>query len=196
MMDSSKQLQQHSQATAAKPAGTRQPLRACQLMEEPAVTCLETDSCRVVADKMRERNIGAVVVVTGEGKVKAVVTDRDICIAAADTGKPLDGLRVDAAHSATPLTCMADDSIETAQNIMQVSSVRRIVVIDTDDRPLGLLSLDDLAVEALRELERDDLHPSIPLAMFVRTMGEVARAVVRSHIPIPSGSEALPRPIR
>jgi CBS domain-containing protein len=166
-----------------------------RLMSEPAVTCSETDSFQVAADKMRERHVGAVIVVNERGRVKTLLTDRDICLAAASAGTPLEALRADSASTSAALTCLAEDSIETAQTMMQASSVRRIVVVDRDDRPVGLLSIDDLAVEALRELERADPDPEIPPEAIVKTLGEIARRVAHGNIPIPEGADALPRPV-
>jgi CBS domain-containing protein len=170
-------------------------MRVADLMNEPAVTCVSTESLQAAVDRMRMRNIGALVVVSEEGRTKAIVTDRDVCITAADAHKPLDALRVDDARSVVALTCSPDDSIDTAQSMMQAGSVRRIVVVDPTNRPLGLLSIDDLAVEALRELERGDAEPAISPAAMVRTLGEIARSVATGHVPIPEGSDALPRPI-
>jgi CBS domain-containing protein len=194
-MEPTKQIGPHSDTSVSARRSGTEPMKVADLMSSPAVICPETATFKDAADQMRERNVGAVVVVTDAGHVKTILTDRDICIAAAASGRPLDQLPVAVAGTVTALTCVAEDTVETAQGIMQVSSVRRLVVLDGDDRPMGVISIDDLAVEALRELERSDPEPAIPPEALVRTLGEIARAVARGHIPIPKGAEALPRPI-
>jgi CBS-domain-containing membrane protein len=46
------------------------------------------------------------------------------------------------------LTCSPSDSIEDAQTLMRSHQIRRLPVVDEDQRLIGILSLNDLAVAA------------------------------------------------
>lgn len=47
--------------------------------------------------------------------------------------------------TATVITCDVDATLEVAEKVMEEKMVRRLVVVDGERRPVGLLSLDDLA---------------------------------------------------
>lgn len=165
------------------------------LISEPALTCRMDETLQDAADRMREAGVGILVVVDDENRTEAVVTDRDICVAAADLRQPLEHIPVHAARSAVALECSPDDSLEDAMTTMQVNGIRRVVVMDPTRRPIGILSIDDLAAESLLELERGDDELSVDPEELVRTLGEIARGVTQGHRPIPPGAEAMPRPI-
>ena len=45
------------------------------------------------------------------------------------------------------ITCDADAPVEEAEQLMEDKMVRRLIVVDAQRQPVGLLSLDDLASE-------------------------------------------------
>ena len=79
-----------------------------------------------------------------------MLTDRDICMAALNSGCSLDELEVSSAMSSEVFYCNPDTSIEAAERTMGLHQVRRLPVIDEEGHAQGLLSLDDIAREALR----------------------------------------------
>jgi CBS-domain-containing membrane protein len=79
-----------------------------------------------------------------------VVTDRDICMAAYTQGRPLHEIPVTVAMAKQAIATYANDSIESAEELMRANQIRRLPVLDTDSRPIGLLSLNDLARAAGR----------------------------------------------
>jgi len=94
---------------------------------------------------MRDRDVGDVLV-RKDGKLCGIVTDRDLvvrCLAAPDADPrehPLAEL-----CSGPLLTLPPDADVEQAMQLMQEHAVRRIPIVD-EDRPVGIVSLGDLAI--------------------------------------------------
>lgn len=97
------------------------------------------------ARMMRDEGIGDVLVVEGEQLV-GVVTDRDIVIRCLAEGADLDTATLRDACSADVLTVGPDSSTDEAVELMRDNAVRRIPVVE-DGRPVGIVSIGDLAIE-------------------------------------------------
>lgn len=164
------------------------------LMSEPAVVCRPEESLELAVDRMRDYDVGVLAVIDEDDRIVGVLTDRDACFVACDTGRKLEHIHVRAAMSAPALVCDPDDPVATAESIMQKNHVRRLPVVDPTGRVLGILSLDDLAIEALRELDAGFSPPEISAEQVARTLAEVSKPAFRGNRPMPPGSEAMPRP--
>ncbi len=114
------------------------------MMTEGVVTATPSATVRDVAELMRERNVGSVVIVDGDGVVTAFVTDRDLAIGAlADGRDPADPV---GAHASSPVvTAQPGMGVEDAAELMVRHGIRRLPVID-GGRLTGIVTLDDLAV--------------------------------------------------
>jgi CBS domain-containing protein len=94
---------------------------------------------------MWERDCGTVPVLDQEGCVVAMLTDRDLCMAAMTQGRALAEVRVSSAMSRNVWTCRPDDDLPEAEAMMRARKVRRLPVVDAEGKLLGILSLSDLA---------------------------------------------------
>ncbi len=122
--------------------------RVDQLMSHPVVTCRVHDHLDAAAAIMWDRDCGVVPVVDDDGRIAGIVTDRDICMAAYTQGRPLHQIPVDTVMTRDVHCCRPDDPVTRAEEAMQHHQVRRIPVVDAEKRPVGLLSLNDLARES------------------------------------------------
>ena len=93
---------------------------------------------------MWDHDCGSIPIVDQDGRLRGIITDRDICMAAYTQGKPIQEIPVGAAMAAHVLVCHVDDSLEMAGQLMREGQVRRIPVIDNDGRPAGIVSLNDV----------------------------------------------------
>lgn len=94
--------------------------------------------------EMRTRNIGAVVVISDDYKPIGLVTDRDIVMrVVADDRGPRDVV-VEQIMSGGVVTLTERASIREATERMRDKGVRRIVIVDENDRVTGIVSFDDL----------------------------------------------------
>ena len=108
------------------------------------------ESVRTVALRMANAGVGTVIVL-GEGKRPVgILTDRDVALRCVAEKRDPDSTEVGAAMTAPP-TCVHESTpIEDALARMAGSHVRRLVVVDDEERLVGVLALDDV-LELLAE---------------------------------------------
>ncbi len=113
-------------------------------MTEGVVSVAPSATVRHVAELMRERNVGSVVLVEEDGSIAGFVTDRDLALGALTDGRdssdPVD------AHASSPVVTAAPGmGVEEAAELMVRHGIRRLPVL-ADGRLTGIVTLDDLAV--------------------------------------------------
>ena len=123
-------------------------MQASDLMSYPAITCSASGPLSNAARLMWENDCGVLPVIDEGGRLIGMVTDRDICMAAYIQGSQLDAIETRTAMAANVLACRPDDSVESIERLMKNGQVRRIPVIDDDHRPVGVVSMNDLARHA------------------------------------------------
>jgi CBS domain-containing protein len=99
------------------------------------------EAARVLA----EADIGAVIVVE-DGRVSGILTDRDIVVRAIAHGRDAGSTTVGEVCSSDVATLTPDQSVEDAVRSMRENDVRRLPVVQ-DGRPVGIVSLGDLALQ-------------------------------------------------
>lgn len=116
------------------------------LMTRNVVTMRRNDPVMDAARIMRDADIGAVIVENNDGSLYGILTDRDIVVRCLALDK--DPLRTPVGDvcSKALVTVTPEDSIDEAVRRMQENAVRRIPVVE-DDRPVGIVSIGDLAME-------------------------------------------------
>jgi CBS domain-containing protein len=120
-------------------------VQIAEAMTEAVVTAPRDASLQSVAELMRDREVGSVVIVDGE-RPCALITDRDLAIAVGANGvKPSEEVN---SHASRPLICGdVQMNLEEAAALMVQHGVRRLPVVD-DGALAGIVTLDDLAVKA------------------------------------------------
>ena len=104
-----------------------------------------------VAELMKEKNIGCVVV-TENHKPVGIVTDRDIALRGVSLcGDPEEAL-IESLMSTDILTIRKDAGIFDAIQEMKSAGVRRMPIVDSAGRLVGLLTVDDLIRLLAREM--------------------------------------------
>jgi CBS domain-containing protein len=126
-------------------------MRVDDVMTRDAHACNVDDTLENACRIMWDCDCGVVPVVDGNTKVVAVVTDRDACMAALHQRKALHELPVRVAMSSKVWSLRPEDSIDRAERVMQENQVRRLPVTGFDGRLVGILSLNDIARQAVRE---------------------------------------------
>lgn len=105
------------------------------------------DSLQAAAQLMQELDVGALPVCGGDDVV-GMVTDRDITIRGVARGCPADSTAVSDVMTTGIECCFEDDSLEAATEKMQLAQIRRLPVLDRDNRLVGVLALGDIAAKA------------------------------------------------
>lgn len=122
-----------------------------ELMRSPVISChLDAPAARTAA-LMRTRKLGFIPVCDDEGRVVGTVTDRDLAIRVlAECSVPGDA-RLQAitplrfVMTPGPVTCSPDDDLEHAEELMRRFHKSRIICVDAERRPVGVISLSDIA---------------------------------------------------
>jgi CBS domain-containing protein len=113
------------------------------MTEEPAR--FETSaSVSEAARAMRDRGVGAVLV-TENGELRGLLTDRDIAVRAVADGKDPGKLKVGEICSREIHTLSPEETLDRAVELMRQRSIRRVPVVD-GTKPIGIVSLGDLAI--------------------------------------------------
>ena len=120
------------------------------LMTKPVATCHVNDTLNLAAMRMWDHDCGALPVVNDDGRVTGMITDRDICMAAYTQGRALDELLVNSAMASHVIAAHPDQTIGKAEQMMAHFQLRRLPVIDADGRPIGIISINDLAIASVK----------------------------------------------
>jgi CBS domain-containing protein len=118
-------------------------------MQKNVITCLPSATIQEVARKMAEQNIGSVLLVDDAGKLKGILTDRDIALAVAAEGKDPRATRASEIMTSNPQFTEIDADLEAALRLMNKIHARRLPVTDKG-KLVGIISSADVA-GAMRE---------------------------------------------
>ena len=123
-------------------------MKARNLMTRDVATCRPEDAMTVAARIMWEHDCGIVPVVDGEGRVIGVVTDRDLCMASYTRSEPLSRMCVRDAMAKEVFLCSDEAEEGAVHDTMREHQVRRLPVVDGEGRLQGVISLNDLVLQA------------------------------------------------
>ena len=93
---------------------------------------------------MRDQDLGALPVADA-GRAIGMLTDRDIVVRAIAEAKDPAQTRVREVITPRLTTIFADRDVREAADLMAKDQVRRLLVIDHQQMPVGILSLGDIA---------------------------------------------------
>lgn len=99
------------------------------------------------AEVMEQEDIGSVPVLEGD-RLAGIVTDRDIAVRAVAKGKDPRGMAIREITTREVVTIGPDEDLSEALKLMASYQVRRIPVIDDEERLVGVLAQADVAQEA------------------------------------------------
>ena len=119
-----------------------------------------SDSVEDAAKRMRDEDVGALLVVEDE-ELKGIVTDRDIVLKAVAEGDKPGKAKIEDVCTADTTTIEADASIDDAIKAMREADVRRLPVVE-DGKPVGIVSLGDLAIERDKDSALADISAAAP----------------------------------
>ncbi len=123
-------------------------MKVQDIMTSNAKTCGLDTNLAAAAMTMWDHDCGTVPVVDIEGKVLGMITDRDICMAAATKHRDVALISVGEVISGKAFTCAPEDDVRAALKMMQDEKVRRLPVVDTDGALRGILSVNDIVIHA------------------------------------------------
>ena len=147
------------------------------MMMTPYACHLETN-LGAATELMWRGNCGFLPVIDSTGRIKGVVTDRDICIALGTRAVPCGEVRVDEVMRKDMFTCVPEDDVHDALQVMRDGNVRRMPVVNSDMKLVGVLSLHDVLLRA--EPSHPGREPELSCDEVVRTY----RAIMQKELPV------------
>jgi CBS domain-containing protein len=122
-------------------------------MRKELITILPFATIHDAASKMKEQNVGSVLVVDEGWKLKGILTDRDIALYVAADSKDPRSVHAYDIMTPDPITVDADADVDSALRIMNRANVRRLPVME-NGKLAGILSSADLAAEIKQEFSQ------------------------------------------
>ncbi len=108
------------------------------------------DNLVAAAQAMEELNVGAVPVCSGD-KLLGMLTDRDIVVRGVAQEMDLKQCKLSDVMSGHVRTAREDDDVEDVLREMADAQIRRLPVVDSQDRLVGIVSIGDIASRHLDE---------------------------------------------
>ena len=115
-----------------------------RIMNPNVVYLTPDDTVSHAARLLHRHKIGMLPICSKDGKLRGVVTDRDIAIRCVVFDNPPDETKLRDIMTRGIITISPDDDITEAANTMAIEQVRRLPVVE-DSRIVGILSLADIA---------------------------------------------------
>jgi CBS domain-containing protein len=115
-----------------------------EIMTESVVTASPATPAHRVAELMRDRNVGSVVLADDAGRPVGMVTDRDLAIGVV-AGRGDGSVAAEHCATAPVVTGEPDMELEEAAALMVGHRIRRLPVMEGDSL-VGIVTLDDIAV--------------------------------------------------
>lgn len=114
-----------------------------EAMTSNPTTIEPSTSAREAAQTLKSEDVGSLPIVE-DGKLVAVITDRDLAIRVLAEGKDADAPVIEIA-SKDLITADPQQTLEEAARLMATHQVRRLPIVEEDGKLVGILAQADIA---------------------------------------------------
>jgi len=124
-------------------------MKVKEVMSPNPACCTPKDNAQSVAKMMCDLNVGSIpVVIDHESRaLVGMITDRDLCCRVLAHGIDPKLTRIQEFVTYNPAICRDGENVEQCERLMQEHQVRRIPVVDKDNRVIGIVAQADLALK-------------------------------------------------
>ncbi len=123
-------------------------MKVREAMQMEVRTARTDGNLQDVARTMNQAGCGVLPVVDDGLRLAGVITDRDVCLVLGDENRKPSKIEVETVMHREPFFCRAEDDVRDALAMMSRHHVRRLPVVTEERRVEGILSLDDLVLQA------------------------------------------------
>jgi len=119
-----------------------------EVMTKKTVCCLPDDLAVDAAQLMKNEHVGSIPVIEDQQtrKLVGILTDRDLAIRIVSEGLDAKSTKVESIMTRNVVTCKAEDDLQTVVDAMSKHQLRRIPVVDDDNKVLGIIAQADVAI--------------------------------------------------
>ncbi len=123
-----------------------------KVVRKNPVTAPPHSSLRELAELMKERNVGSVIIVNNTGRLLGIVTERDL-VRAISEKVDLDSTLAEHYMSRDLVVAHPEDSLVSAAHKMIHHNIRHLPVVDDGEKLVGVISIRDVLSHILSENE-------------------------------------------
>jgi len=126
-------------------------MKCKDVMSKNIKWCTPDCTIKDAVEIMKEENCGVVPVVDQDMHVKGIVTDRDITLFTVLQHKDPETTKLGEFMSKDVITCLDEEDFDDLVTRMKEYQVRRIPIVNKENKLVGMVSLGDVAVKAPQE---------------------------------------------
>ncbi len=141
-------------------------MKVKEVMTTDAKAIWLTESLSDAAKSMWENDCGILPIIKDGRKVIGMITDRDICMAAAMKDCNPSGISVEEVMTGQVYAVKPEDDVHQALQTMQEHKIRRLPVVSPEGELEGIVSMNDIVLKAK---ETSGKTPQIDYAAIVKT---------------------------
>lgn len=97
-----------------------------------------------VADLMKRNKVGSIIVIDKKRQPMGIITERDMVKRVCLKNVASSRIKVEEIMSTPLITIMSYDSIETASRVMTKNKIKRLIILEADNRITGVLSASEI----------------------------------------------------
>jgi len=120
------------------------------VMTKEIATCRPDTNLALASALMWENDCGVVPVLTENGELAGILTDRDICIALGTRDTRSSELTARDVAGSRPWICKPTDDVRAALEIMRHAKIRRLPAVNENGVLEGMVSISDIVLFAQR----------------------------------------------
>src|SRR5215216_280360 len=132
-----------------------------QLMTKKLETINPSNTAQEAAKKMRDKEVSSLVVTNGDDKPIGIVTERDLVRQVCTKDVSSNSIIVHHIMSSPIATIDANSSVEVAADIMVQDKVRHLLVMEDENKVLGIVTSSDFLGYLEGKLNLDDVNARI-----------------------------------
>ena len=122
-------------------------MKCNEVMTKNPECCLPNDNVVKAAQMMKLLNVGPIPIIESDETRKLVgfLTDRDLALKIVAEGRDPKSTKIEEVMTHKVVTCHMDDDLQKAMDVMAENQIRRIPVVDSGNRIIGIISQADVA---------------------------------------------------
>jgi CBS domain-containing protein len=119
-----------------------------EVMTKDPICCLPNDLVIMAAQLMKSEHVGSIPVIENEQtkKLVGIVTDRDLALKIVADKLDANSTKVEMVMTRKLVTCHSEDDLQKAMDAMAENQLRRIPIVDDDNKILGIIAQADVVM--------------------------------------------------
>lgn len=122
-------------------------MKCSEVMTEDPSCCVPADTVFDAAQLMKSEDVGPIPIVNDKQTMKlaGIVTDRDLALKVVAEGLDPKQTKIEEVMTTGVQSCRPDDDVSNVLQLMEQHHIRRIPIVDDQDRLVGIIAQADIA---------------------------------------------------